>query len=155
MTAGPRLRGVKRQALSSTVGVGVGVTLGVGVGASAAHGCSIYDVLVIRTDTHTLLLQPPVACSGRLKLIVLDPPTHPSHWLNWNIYRNNIIDPLSTHALRPYPPCTSPLQTNGVVGIAFHKSAGGTSARSTIYKHPRQLLTKVLTAPQREAHLQN
>ena len=143
------------------VGVGVGgggelgVRVGVGVGASAAHGCSIYDVLVIRTDTHTLLLQPPVACSGRLKRIVLDPPTHPSHWLNWNIYRNNIIDPLSTHALRPYPPCTFPLQTNGVVGIAFHESAGGTSARSTISKHPRQLLTKVLTAPQREAHLQN
>ena len=60
------------------------VVVGVGVGASAAHGCSIYDV-VIRIDNHTLLQQPPVACSGRLKLIVLDPPTHPSHWLNWNI----------------------------------------------------------------------
>ena len=38
----------------------VGVVVGVGVGASAAHGCSIYDVLVIRTDTHTLLLLPPL-----------------------------------------------------------------------------------------------
>ena len=63
-------------------GGGVGV---VGVGASAAHGCSLYDVLVIRTATHTLLLLPPAARSGRLMLIVLDPPTHPSHWLNWNI----------------------------------------------------------------------
>ena len=36
-------------------------------------------------------------------LIVLDPPTHTSHWLNWNILRNNIIDPLGTHALRPFP----------------------------------------------------